>query len=538
MTNESGELHFKLRPYRVAMLLFSAVLLLFMIGINESNFIRLSCRFGIFAKEMTASGGFHVFPTLYGEPYPDYPATFTCLTVLASRLPGGVTLLSCTLPSAVAGALTIVLIYFMGALYSKGLGLRAVLITIGTYGFAAAARAPVPDMFVALFTTAAVYFAIRPLLCGSSKLLWVLVPFCLAAGFAFRGPMGIVVPGAAVFAVLLVEKRWKLLFTFCVVSAFVLAFCCGGLIYLAHEEGGDKLVKSVIDAQLSGRFSKAKPFYYYFSSGLWIYFLALLSAAAAIFLNRKKLLDMASCELNIRLLRLFVAWALIILLGLSIPGTKHARYLLPMVPALSLAGAFLFEIPLVSRFVAKILNLFRYLPFVILVLGLAALAVFRMLKLPFDFPAVAFAGSFLILCYASIFTVRRQSSELNAGFVKLALGAFCVFFLQVSLIEPLELSMEDSAPFVRKVELARCGRPLVFYDMGPDGDELKYLVNIDSPFHPGFIYQPDDIRKQKNSIVIIRAKDYKKLSPELRDGLLLISEGRIGNKACLAVIPD
>ncbi|OGV39904.1 MAG: hypothetical protein A2020_15925 [Lentisphaerae bacterium GWF2_45_14] len=537
MTTMPGEFSFRLKPYRIALLLFSASLLLFLIGLNECNFVRLSCRFGIFAKEMVASGGLHIFPTLYGEPYPDYPSTFTFLTVLASRLPGGVTLLSCAFPSAAAAALTLVLIYFTGALYSKELGIRALLITIGTYGFAAAARAPVPDHFVALFAVAAFYFTVRPLLFNSSKLLWLIVPLCLIGGFIFRGPLGAVLPGAVVFSVLVVERRWKLIFLFGAVSAFVLALCVGGLLYLAYCEGGDKLVKSVVDAQFSGRFSKAKPFYYYFTSGAGIYFLSFISAIAAVAVNWKKMWDKNSDELSIRLLRLFAAWALIILVGLSIPGTKHARYLLPMVPALSLAGAFIFEAPAATRAISGILIFLRFLPFIILALGFSALAVFSIFKIPFGFPVVAFAGSFLILCYAAIFTVKRQSSAGAADFIKLAVGVFSVLFLQITVIEPVEQSMEDSAPFVRSVERVRYGRNLVFYDMGPDGDELKYLVNLEKTFRPEFIYKPGDILKQKDSVIIIRTKDYKKLSAEIRDNLILLSEGRVGSKTSFALIP-
>lgn len=536
MTDTPEERSFKLRPYRVAMLLFSATLLLFMIGLNDSNFIRLSCRFGIFAKEMAATGGFHVFPSLYGEPYPDYPATFTYLSVLASHLPGTITFLSCALPSAAAAALTIVFIYFTGALYSKAMGLRALLITLGTFGFAASARAPVPDMFVALFTTAAFYFTIRPLVFGSSKYFWLLVPLCLVAGFAFRGPLGIVVPGAAVFSALVVERRWKLLIVFCLVSAFVSALCAGVLLYLAQQEGGDKLVRSVIDAQLSGRFSKSKPFYYYFTSGIWVYFLAFLFALASVVFNWKKLFVREPEELSVRLLRLFAAWALIILLGLSIPGTKHARYLLPMVPALSLAGALLFETPSAARLLRVVLDIFKYLPFSILALGVAALAVFRIFNLPFGFPVVAFAGSFLILSYAAIFTVRKQSSETNSAFVKLALGALCILFLQISLIEPVEQSLEDWGPFARTVERARCGRELVFYDMGPDGDELKYLVNLSTPFQPRFIYKKDDIPGLDNCVLIIKEKDLRKIPPELMKDFQKIPTPSRGGKKYLAFL--
>ena len=92
-------------------------LLLFIAGSWHQSIIGFDSRFVLFAQEMLRHGpGF--FPTTYGQPYADYLATSTLLTWLLSLPLGQVTSLTAWLPTAMASALIVTLVYRLTAPYS------------------------------------------------------------------------------------------------------------------------------------------------------------------------------------------------------------------------------------------------------------------------------------------------------------------------------------------------------------------------------------------------------------------------------------
>ncbi|NWD91401.1 glycosyltransferase, partial [Pseudomonas sp. K5002] len=89
-------------------------LILFVAGNWNQAIIGFDSRFVLFAQEMLRHGpGF--FPTTYGQPYADYLATSTLLTWLLSVPLGQVTSLTAWLPTAIASALIVVLLYRLTA---------------------------------------------------------------------------------------------------------------------------------------------------------------------------------------------------------------------------------------------------------------------------------------------------------------------------------------------------------------------------------------------------------------------------------------
>ena len=85
-------------------------LLLFCAGVYQQPIIGFDSRFVLFAKEMLRHGpGF--FPTTYGQPYADYSSASTLLIWLFSLPSGQVSSLSAWLPTAIASALIVSLIY-------------------------------------------------------------------------------------------------------------------------------------------------------------------------------------------------------------------------------------------------------------------------------------------------------------------------------------------------------------------------------------------------------------------------------------------
>ncbi len=112
---------------------------LFTLGLWEQPFIGFDGRFALFAQEMFRHGA-SAFPTSYGQPYPDYPATSTLLIDVFAQLFGEVNRLATVIPTALASAAIVGLLYRLLAERSRAWGLLAVLVLLLTNGFLAKAR--------------------------------------------------------------------------------------------------------------------------------------------------------------------------------------------------------------------------------------------------------------------------------------------------------------------------------------------------------------------------------------------------------------
>ena len=110
---------------RQSLLLGLLALLLFIAGNWNQAIIGFDSRFVLFAQEMLRHGP-SFFPTTYGQPYADYLATSTLLTWLFSLPLGQVTSLTAWLPTAIASALIVILVYRLTAPYSPRWGLLSV----------------------------------------------------------------------------------------------------------------------------------------------------------------------------------------------------------------------------------------------------------------------------------------------------------------------------------------------------------------------------------------------------------------------------
>ena len=84
---------------RQSLIAGALALLLFVLGEHTQTTIGFDSRFVLFAQEMLRHGP-SVFPTTYGQPYPDYSATSTFLIWLLSVPFGEVTRLTAWLPTA------------------------------------------------------------------------------------------------------------------------------------------------------------------------------------------------------------------------------------------------------------------------------------------------------------------------------------------------------------------------------------------------------------------------------------------------------
>jgi 4-amino-4-deoxy-L-arabinose transferase-like glycosyltransferase len=319
-----------------ALTIFALSLVAFTFALGP-EFIAFQTRFAVFAQNMLRDGP-SFFPTLYGQAYPDYPALPTVLIWLLSKPVGRVTPLTAILPTAVASSLILVVVYRIGALRSRQWGLYAVLMTLLTYAFVFSARSISPDQYTALATAASFYVCDSATLLGRRRRLWWL-PVLWVLSFACRGPIGLIVPAAVVGVYYLVRREYRAIILVGVGAACLGAACMALLLAAARYQGGEELYREVIRMQASDRLTHKSdsPLEYWlgcFGTYAISYPLAVLVVAAC---ARRV---MRRGDPDAMLLACLAAWVLIVLAGMSIPGKKTMRYVLPIAPALGLVAAY------------------------------------------------------------------------------------------------------------------------------------------------------------------------------------------------------
>lgn len=323
--------------------IFFASLILFTYGLSTQEIISFDSRFYLFAQEMWRHGA-SWFPTTYQQPYADYTAASTLLIYSFTKLFGTLNKCIAILPSALAASLTLVITYLIGALQSKRWGLFAAFFLIMTIGYLKSARAITLDFYPTLFTATCFY-----LLCSADyyqqpKRTYWIYPLILL-GFIFRGPIGLVVPTGVVCAYLVFTKQWQKLFMTAAIAGGILLLSSVLLVLLAYHVGGVAFMQDVLHMQVFGRMeSSYLPLYFYFTDGLLAYTFSFPFACLVVLgVLRYGIVKRMQTLPQINFLLTIISWALIILIGMSIPGDKKIRYILPATPAFALIASYPFS---------------------------------------------------------------------------------------------------------------------------------------------------------------------------------------------------
>lgn len=304
--------------------------------------LNYTTRFVDFAHYMFQNG-LTLFPISDDlQPYPDYTVTHTFLVYLISLPFGQVSLLSLATPFCIAAALTLVFIYKLGERQEKKWGAYGVVFALFTWSFLDGVNSLSMDIYPALFTVICFYLA-----CAgdehkqTSRLLLILA--ALALGFAFRGPVGLIVPASVVASYYLLSRQWRRLVVFCLLAGLVLGAALLLLIAAAYAQGGHAFLQEVLVKQGLGRFdsNQAPRYYFYFSAGLLTYGVTVFIALNVIIRKGKDFFAPSPLPSTSMLLYLS-AWFLVVVVLLTIPSAKKARYILSITPAISLLAAYIF----------------------------------------------------------------------------------------------------------------------------------------------------------------------------------------------------
>jgi 4-amino-4-deoxy-L-arabinose transferase-like glycosyltransferase len=515
-------------------------LLLFTLGLDDRDFIHLEARFALFAQEMLRQG-VSVFPTTYGEPYPDYPATDTILIDLGSRAVGKVTTLTAVLPTAAAAALTLVFTYLIGARYSPRWGLYAVLFEVCTYQYLATARSVSLDPFVALVVTACFYAAYaseRMLETGRVTLLATGLIF----GFVMRGPIGLILPAAVVAACDLLDRRWRRFLAISLIALVLLAVGSAGLLAAAREQGGEAFARQVLHQEAIGRLTESTrhpPIYFYPVNALSAFALSFPVAVVLSVFAWGAWVKPVTAEW--RLIRRLAAWTLVIMAGLSIPTKQEIRYLIPIVPAVSLMAAAVLAVPpptaMLWRLRTWLIGLFRLLPWLGLGLLIIGMGIPRIRALlPVDASPVMAALILVMLAAAALWSTRRLRGEFTHELSAVVIGVAAFVTTVLLIVEPVAIDLNRVRPFVEDVRSHRAsGAPIVFYKIKPDSSDIKFMAALDEPVRPLFVQTAAEVAALSPDVVVIATRDdFDALPPEVKALTRLLAEGRIARSHCAA----
>ena len=519
--------------------IFLGSLLIFTFGLHSQEVIGFDSRFYLFAQEMWRNG-VSWFPTTYQQPYPDYPATSTFVINLFAHLLGGVNKFTAVLPSAIMAAITVMMTYQIGLLRNKYWGLFAAFFMLLTVAFVKSARSIALDMYPTMITACCFY-----LVCSAHEYkkpcrVWWVYPLLLL-GFVFRGPIGLVMPAGVVFAYYAVRglttRSYRPLFLFGFIALCILLICTLMLLALASKVGGDTFMQAVLRMEVLGRLDNSYlPRSFYFTNSLGNYALsypfALLTIMGVVYyyFKQKRLV-------NADFLMLLIAWMLVIMVGMSIPGDKKDRYILPMVPAIALLAAY----PLIAlpdqkyfRFLrALILRLFLYLP-AIFVLGVEVVYLIAKpngLEMGIHYTAIVIA--LIALQLASLWCCYRYINRVTTREMTTFLFAMLSFVVvNLMVIEPIELYVDRAHEFIVAIETQRVNEQakLVFYREQPDSLPIKYVINMPVNEQPIFIETPAALVKFKEPAFIVTSESYfMSLPKEILHRSQILANDRVGH---------
>ncbi|WP_416363465.1 ArnT family glycosyltransferase [Pseudomonas sp. NFX183] len=490
-------------------------LVLFIAGNWHQAIIGFDSRFVVFAQEMLRYGP-SFFPTTYGQPYADYLATSTVLTWLFSLPLGQVTSLTAWLPTAIASALIVVLVYRLTAPYSVRWGLLSIAMLLLSSTFISETRAVSLDQMLAAVALAVFYLGYAHDHFASPKRLhWLFL--LLIIGFAIRGPIGLVIPTGVLCSYYLLNRQWRQLFTFGLIALALLAACVGLLLLLAKLSGGEDFMQDVIRMQFLGRMDGTEGSsgaLYYFTSSLGNYALAYplaLLVLVAVAVGGRRTPDPA-----LQLVLYCAAAGLLVMLGLSVPQAKKARYILPMLPMAAILAAYPFQVTqgrLFAGLRALMLGIWTLMP-ALLAVGLVVAR--RRYAEQLGSLGVIFGvlGVLQVVALLAVFNVRLRAT--GPAFA----AVLALWTTYIVVVEPLERALYDTRTFTLAVkdQITQQPAPVVLHGLGKDAKAIKFMVNFNCDKVPLFTHSSADLAPlQGPAWLVMSAQDFENLQdPRLK----------------------
>ncbi|WMN18564.1 glycosyltransferase family 39 protein [Pseudomonas piscis] len=527
---------------------YLVALVLFTWGIWDEQPQGFDGRWALFLQEMFRHGA-SLFPTTYGQPYPDYLGTATFFSYLFAQVFGAPNHLANILPTALASAGVLALLYRLLAPQGRTWALLSVLLTALTSQLLDKSRSVCLDQMISLLCLGAFYLLHSGEQLGSRWRQLAVLPLLVLA-FAIRGPLGLVeVCGVICFYWLLGDARSpearKAMFMrvvgYGIAGLALLAGCWWLLMKLAYISGGDGFVQQVYGMQVRGRLDESgEPFYFYFQLSLYRYFPVVPLALATLWVLRRQWAR-RHVDAQLQLVLRLGACGLMILFGLSVPSFKRAYYILPMVPMFAAVAAY--GLLNAKGWLARVGQGYQWL--VALLPGLCIVVLFILRHSwhkhgywpPVSMPLLVVI--FALLQVLALYHWRRTMADRGRRLVLLSgLALAAQWLLLVSVVDPAKDLQFDTQGFVSQVERLRAERPgpLVFFNLGQDTWAVRYMMNLDYDERPLFVM--DDAVQQLDRLphgswVIVARKERGQLQGTALEHLQPVYEGRLNDNPCL-----
>src|SRR5471032_3605479 len=469
-----------------SVLIFAVALVLFVVGIWDEQPQGFDGRWALFLNEMFRHGP-SLFPTTYGQPYPDYHGTATVFSYIVAKLVGAPNHLANVLPTALASAGVLAVLYRLLAPANRSWALLAVLLTALTAQLLEKSRSVCVDQMSSLLCLGCFYLLHSGERLKSALRQYAVFPLFVLA-FAIRGPLGLVeicgvactywalgVSRSRAETVTLVKK----VLVHGIAGVVLLAVCWWLLLKLARIAGGDTFAADVWRMQVAGRLDESgQPFYYYFQLSLYRYFPVVPLALATFVALRHKWASRHVDE-NVQLAIRLGACGLMILVGLSVPHFKRAYYILPMVPMFAAVAAY--GLLQAQNWLVGVRRCYEGLVAALPALCVVVLFVCRQSWQKHGYwPEVSLPlliGALLILQVAAVIAWQRSVRLVWLSLIALA----AQWLLLVVVIDPAKDLQFDTRKFVTQVEALRVAEPgpLVFVNLGRDTWAVRYMMNLD-----------------------------------------------------------
>lgn len=519
--------------------IFLFALLLFTLGIWDQQPQGFDGRWALFLQEMFRHGA-SLFPTTYGQPYADYPGTATFFSYVFARLFGAPNHLANVLPTALASAGVVALIYRLLVPASRPWALLTVLLTLLTTQLLEKSRSVCLDQMVALLCVGSFYLLHSGERLGSRFRQLAVFPLFIL-GFAIRGPLGLIEVCGVVcvyWALGSPGGRVRQVLIHGIVGLVLLAACWWLLVKLARISGGDGFADEVFKMQVGGRLDESgEPFYFYFQLSLYRYFPVVPLALVTLVALRHRWAERFDdpVQLVVRL----GACGLMILLGLSVPHFKRAYYILPMVPMFAAVAAY--GLLQAQGWLSGVRRGYEWL-----VAALPALCVVAVLVCRHgwqkhgywpDVSLPLLVGALVLLQVAAVLAWRRAGRLVWLS--AFALGA--QWLVLVTVVEPAKDLQFDTRQFVGQVEALRVSQPgqLVFLNLGRDTWAVRYMMNLDHDEQPLFVGATEVERLgalPRPSWVIVARKETALLKGTPLEHLTPSFEGRLNDNPLMVFL--
>ncbi|MCD6287772.1 MAG: glycosyltransferase family 39 protein [Candidatus Hydrogenedentes bacterium] len=384
-------------------------------------------RYAEVAREMVDSGNY-ILPHLNFQVYADKPPLIFWLMALSASILGGFSTFAIVLPSALAGACTVVLIYFLAndMFQNRRAAFLSCLVLATSVQFFHVSQFGRIDMLLCFFETLAVYAFWLWYTRGQRRFLGV---FYVAMAFAIlaKGPVGLLpIPVAIAFLIWSGQKslirRMALVPGLLAVAAIVACWFLP-----AAAAGGKPYWQEILGLQIVGRlhnsWSHSEPFYFYienFPADALPWFV-LIPAALVRYVKDATVRDRL-------FMKFIVAWFLTIFVVFSLISGKRNVYLLPLYPAFALfVGYYLDYAISAGKPKVRELKLYLGLLFTAAVGAGIALAVLpAVTDIPVR-PALCFAGSAVLAVTGLFGLIALRAKTFRPAMV--AVGCLLVIVL-------------------------------------------------------------------------------------------------------------